>query len=201
MGLLNFFKKTKSKPESNSSYAEAMTHLHGEYNAKVAAVESGTNYLSNEAMQEIFAEYFAPNIEFYSQPDSPQYIAYFSAINAATLEMLNNKQLYRQATKRDWQELAAMLQNRVPGVTNSIICGLIFSMGKYAVVPDIVLCVDFAETIPNCIAIYLLLTAQKKPADRRTQIIDAGDGADKQPLTRAMNNLNVCDLNWKYQIH
>ena len=138
--------------------------------------------------------------DFITDPDSPKFKAYFEVVNAATLEMLNNPKLYNQATKREQAELVTMCNNRVPGVTNSLICGLIFSVGKYAVVPSSLLCVDFAAAIPNCIAVYLLLTAQKLPANNRKQKISVGDGVDKQAFEKAMNTLSICDPNWKYDI-
>ena len=169
--------------------------------AQVAAVEEGAKYLSDSELQRIFYEYFAPNMEFYMHPGSPKYLAYFNAINTATVEMLENPGLYYKATKREWAELVKMNTNRIPGLTNQLICGLIFCMGKYAVVPSSMLSADFAKAIPNCIAVYLLLTAQKLPVGERKQRIDAGDGVNKKPLQSAMDALSVCDPNWSYHIY
>jgi hypothetical protein len=73
-------------------------------------------------------------------------------------------------------------------------------LGKYAVVPSRLLCVDFAAAIPNCIAVYLLLTAQKLPVDNRKQAISIGDGVNKQAFEEAMNTLKICDPKWSFSI-
>jgi len=77
---------------------------------------------------------------------------------------------------------------------------LIFSVGKYAVVPSSLLCVDFADAVPNCIAVYLFYMAQRLPADNRKQAISVGDGVNKQAFEKAMETLRMCDPNWEYQI-
>ena len=167
-----------------------------------AAAENDAKYLSDSELMNVFAEYFnfAISEGFITEQDNPKYKAYFDTINAATLEMLNNPKLFNLATKREQAELVDMCNNRIPEITNALICGLIFCVGKFAVVQSSLLCVDFSEAIPNCIAVYLLLVAQKIPEDKRILIIDAGDGTDKQPLTDAMKTISICDPNWKYKI-
>lgn len=81
-------------------------------------------------------------------------------------------------------------------VTNMVLLGLIFRVGWYCVIEDKLTCIDFSEYVPNCIALYLLLTTQKKPADKRTQGIDAGERTDPEPLARALDGLKPCDQNW-----
>lgn len=81
------------------------------------------------------------------------------------------------------------------------ICALIFLVGKYSVIKDCVYCVDFADRVPNCIALYLLLIAQKQPQDKRGQILDSGDGCDKRALSEAIELLKVCDPNWSPEIY
>ena len=177
-----------------------LTESRKRHEEHVNSVENSATLLSDGELMGVFTEYFLPNKEFYAQPGSPKYKAYFDSLNAATMEMQSHPQLYRQATKREPEELVRMCNNRIPGVTNSLICGLIFCVGKYAVVPSGMLCVDFAEAIPNCIAIYLLLTAQKLPAGERKKLIDAGDGVDKQPLIKAIDRLSVCDPVMEYKV-
>ena len=173
-----------------------------QHDKKIADVENDAKLLSDTELLAIFTEYFDFGMKegFLLQPGSPRYKAYFDVVNAATLEMLNNPQLYQKVTKREHSDLVAMYNNRIPGVTNSLLCGLIFCMGKYAVVPSATLCVDFAEAIPNCIAVYLLLTAQKLPFDSRKQVIDAGDRTNPQPLKAAMDKLSICAPIWEYHI-
>lgn len=73
-------------------------------------------------------------------------------------------------------------------------------MGRFAVIKDIVYCVDFIQRIPNCIALYLLLIAQKQPKERRTQLLDVGVGVDKREFPDALDKLKVCVPQWDARI-
>lgn len=157
--------------------------------------------LSDEKLIMTFTEYFSPNKQFFSNPNSPEYNVYFEAINNARTEMLLHPALYKAATGRPHSELFEMLKNPKPGVTSALTCGQIFHMGKFATIQDAVLCVDFSELIPNCIALYLLLIAQRKPQDQRKQLIDAGAGTDKLPLKQAIDQLKILDPFWECRIH
>ena len=147
-----------------------------------------------------FAEYFAPNKEFYSSADSPKGKAYFNAINAAKAEMLKQPGLFVPATGRSPMDLLKSLAEPVPGITSMLICGMIFCMGKYAVIKDHLYCVDFAEQMPNCIALYLLLIAQKEPTNNRKQLIDKGAGVNPAALQAAIESLKVLDAAWQPMI-
>ena len=117
------------------------------------------------------------------------------------LEMLQDAKLFNMATKREAAEAIEHINNPQPMISNMIICGMIFRMGEYAVIEDAVYCVDFCEKTPNCSALYLLLTAHKKPEGQRRQVIDAGDRSNKTAFIEAMNSLKVLDPNWSFQIH
>ena len=152
--------------------------------------------VSDQELMQYFAEYFAPNIEFYSLPGSPKYQAYFNAINKAKQEMLNAPSLYNEATGRQTEGLLDMINNPVPGVSNMYVCGLIYCMGKYSVIKQAIFCVDFLQQLPNCIALYLLLIAQKEPEEKRTQLLDTGDGVDPTPLKAVIGSLHILDPSW-----
>ena len=195
--------KAPAQPGQAQSAAEAAAEAAEAANrhmAEAAAGKERSGALSDGELLKTFAEYFAPNRDFYSVPGSEKFEAYFRAIREAQAELLRQPALFRRATGRDAEELRAMLCHPKPGVTSMLVCGLIFHTGCYAVIRDALLCVDFAEDIPHCIALYLLLTAQKLPADRRRQGIDAGEGTDVRPLTEAMNALQVCDPQWHFRI-
>ena len=96
--------------------------------------------------------------------------------------------------------LVEIINTPIPVITNMLICGLIFRTGDYGVLKSSVICVDFCEKIPNCISLYLLLTARKLPEEQRRQIIDAGDGTDKAAFKAAMKSLEILDPNWTYTI-
>lgn len=165
-----------------------------------AAAKEPTAPISLNELLPIFATYFAPNMKFFSTPGSPTCNAYFHAVNTAKEEIIRNQKLFTAATKWTPQQFADLLNNPQAGITNMMICGLIFKMGEFAVIKDAVYCVDFSESIPNCVALYLLLIAQKLPADQRKMILDIGDGTNKQPLTKALSDLQILDPQWKCTI-
>lgn len=176
--------------------------------------------VSEEKLLQIFAEYFVPNRKFFSTPGSAKWNNYFGVVNEAREEMLRNPRLFEAATRWTLREFVDLVNNSKPLITNSLVCGLIFTVGKYAVTKDDALCcvdlcedvsncvakddalycVDFCENVPNCIALYLLLTAQKQPVDKRVTSIDAGDESDPTALINAMDALSVCDPHWRYRI-
>ena len=167
---------------------------------QLAAEKDARPAVTEEELMQYFVEYFAPNKDFYSVPGSEKYKAYFNAVNAAREEMLRNADLFKMATKWDISKLKEMIDNPKPAITNMHICWLIFRTGDYGVLRSSTLCVDFCAKIPNCIALYLLLTAQKQPEGQRRQIIDAGDNADKTAFKAAMESLKVLDPNWSFMI-
>jgi len=210
MGLFSkLFKKSESEKAAQTPQAasqpgaEAVSKILAQQKQSFESLAAGKSHeerVSEQTLMEIFATYFAPNKDFYSVPGSDKFKAYFNAINTARNEMFQEQQLFKEATKWSSQELVDLVNNPKPGITNMMICSLIFLMGQYSVIKQAVYCVDFSERIPNCVALYLLLIAQKQPEDKRTQIIDAGDGVNKKPLNDAMDALKVCDPNWNYKI-
>lgn len=166
-----------------------------------AADKDNLPQLTDDMAVQTFIEYFAPNQDFYSSPGSEKFNAYFGAVNAAKLELANNPDLFKMATKRDVDELIAHINEPKPMMSNMVICGMIFRMGLYAVIKDAVYCVDFCDKVPNCAALYLLLIAQKEPEDQRKQIIDAGDRSDKTRFKAAMESLKILDPNWSFTIY
>lgn len=203
------FKKTQTATNKESSGYDSW----GTIDAAMSAINEIENDYNNLAMEkdlqgvatenkliQYFVEYFAPNREFYSTPGSNQYKAYFTAVNTARDEMIKSPELFAAATGWDISRLLEMLKNPKPVVTNMLVCGLIFRMGSYGVVKSAVYCVDFCEQIPNCIALYLLLTIHKLPPERRKQIIDTGEGADSSAFKAAMESLHVLDSSWSFTI-
>lgn len=71
----------------------------------------------------------------------------------------------------------------------------ILSLGNYSIVPSAVLCVDFVEILPYCIAITLLYFAYT--GQKETQILDTGDGADNEMLKIAVESLKPCCPKWQ----
>ena len=156
--------------------------------------------ISQQELLKIFGAYFAPNFDFYAMPGSEKYKAYFACLNAAKEEMIKSKSLFTKATKWSTKQLVDLINNPIPGITNSMICGLIFRIGEYSVLKDSLYCVDFSEQVPNCIGMYLLLIAHREPPKNRTQKLDIGDNANKKPLSKVLNSLQILDPDWKCQI-
>lgn len=194
-----FQKKEKSNLQNTEQIINIIQQQQLSFQQKARCKERNDPISLNELMQ-IFSEYFAPNTEFYSVPGSAKSTAYFMVVNAARNEIVQNPSLFHAATKWTPAQLAEWVSNPIPGVTNSLICALIFTMGSYAVIRDVVYCVDFCEAIPNCIALFLLLTAQKLPSEKRKMLIDAGDGSNAKALIHAMNTLSVCDPSWRFTV-
>lgn len=162
-----------------------------------------TEKIPEEELISIFATYFSPNTAFYSSPGSAQFTAYFNAINKARNELLENPEVLEKATKWTREMLVQMINNPIPGISNMVVCGLIFHVGAFAVNEDYELYYDFPDKdlpykIPYCIALYLLLTAQKIPADERLQMIMVRKGVNTLPLSRAMCSLQTCDHSWNF---
>lgn len=191
MGLFGFGKKNKEK--------EVLKKQEQSFSEKAAAKRPDGAVTDKELLQ-TFSAYFAPNKDFYSVPGSDNFNAYFGVVNDARDEMINNPKLFEEATKWRFSDLIDMLKNPEPGFTNMKVCGLIFKLGEFAVVKDAVWCVDFAQAIPNCIALYLLLTAHREPEDKRKQLIDAGEGTDTEALLKAIDALKILDPNWEPKI-
>ena len=195
-------KKAESgKTEATSAQAaasEVLSQQQEHYDTLVKEKEPDGPISQGELIG-IFSSYFAPNTAFYL-PGTPNAGAYFACVNAAKNELLQNSQLLSAATNWSAEQYRELVQNPPPGLGNMMICGLIFKMGEFAVVKDMVYCVDFAEAVPHCIALYLLLIAQKKPENQRTQILDAGTGTNRKPLTEAIDALRLLDSKWDPKI-
>lgn len=194
-------KKTESAKAAAASVQtanEVLSRQQEHYDTLVKEKKPGGS-VSRDELIGIFSSYFAPNTAFYL-PGTPNAGAYFACINAAKKELLKNSALLSAATNWSAEQCRELVQNPPPGLGNMMICGLIFKMGEFAVVKDMVYCVDFAEAVPHCIALYLLLIAQKEPENHRTQILDAGTGTNRKPLTEAIDALRLLDPKWDPKI-
>ena len=195
-------RKGKKEPSDDKTAAAVASAIQsGQKSLKELAAEKDARpEVTERELVQYYADYFMPNTEFYSTPGSEKFKAYFGAITAARDEMLKNPDIFKLATKWDISRLAEMLRNPKPSVTTILVCGLIFRVGDYGVLKSTVYCVDFCEKIPNCIALYLLLTAQKLPEEKRSQTIDAGDRSDPAAFRAALESLRVLDPKWRFVI-
>ena len=74
----------------------------------------------------------------------------------------------------------------------------ILGLGNSGVSRGVVLCIDFAKIIPNCIALMLLYGADSGQMPR--QQIDAGDDPDKNAFIEALTILHPCCEEWECEI-
>lgn len=190
--------KTSVNQNEINDYAKVISSAEERLAQK--AEEKENQSLNKDDLLKIFSTYFAPNKDFYSVPNSDKFTAYFNAINSATEEIIKDRALLSAATGWTVQQLGEVFNEKNTSVKNMNICALIFLVGKYSVIKDCVYCVDFADRVPNCIALYLLLIAQKQPQDKRGQMLDAGDGCDNRALSEAIQSLKICDPAWSPEI-
>ena len=74
----------------------------------------------------------------------------------------------------------------------------ILAMGNHGIVRSALLCIDFVEIIPYCLAITLLYMAYNDPM--QIQMLDTGDGADITVFKSALKSLHSCYAKWHCKI-
>ncbi len=71
---------------------------------------------------------------------------------------------------------------------------LVLAMGNHGISVKSCICVDFAEIIPNCIAIMLLYSVWS--GQGKKQLIDAGDNTNVTKFAEALTRLQNCVPEW-----
>lgn len=74
----------------------------------------------------------------------------------------------------------------------------ILALGNHGIVPSALLCIDFVEIIPYCLAITLLFIAYT--GQKETQLLDTGDGSDITVFKSAVSLLSGCYAKWNCKI-
>ena len=74
----------------------------------------------------------------------------------------------------------------------------ILALGNHGIVPSALLCIDFVEIIPYCLAITLLYIAYT--GQKETQLLDTGDGSDITVFKSAVSLLSGCYARWNCKI-
>ena len=146
--------------------------------------------VSMAQLEEVFTRWIEPHLSFFPPLNQEGIL-----LDAAG-ELFEHIDLFTAATK--WPE--AVLDNVVDTssredfpVRMSALCYL---LGQYAVFRHDIWFVDFSEQIPNCIAMYLLFTAQSLPRSQRVQQIDIGVGTDPKPLQSVLDRMRFTDPLW-----
>lgn len=92
-----------------------------------------------------------------------------------------------ELTVSEWERLSEIQQLQY-----------ILAMGNHGIVPSALLCIDFVEIIPYCLAITLLYIAYT--GQKETQMLDTGDGADIAVFKSAVGLLSGCCAKWNCKI-
>lgn len=74
----------------------------------------------------------------------------------------------------------------------------ILLLGNRGITPSVLLCIDFVEVIPYCLAIALLYLAYT--GQQTNQFLDTGDKADNSLLRIAVESLLPCCPRWQGKI-
>jgi len=74
----------------------------------------------------------------------------------------------------------------------------ILAVGAHGITPSMLLCIDFAELIPNCLALTLLYYAYT--GEIENQLLDTGNGTDVRRFRAALESLKGCCPKWSYKI-
>lgn len=133
------------------------------------------------------------SVEFFTEMEKyPSFIqAYERAKNELGNAIKNGKFTLRHQnaplSHEQWCELAEMEK-----------LNFVLAMGNYGISVKAVICVDFTEIIPNCIAIMLLYGAWS--GQLKKQMIDAGDGANVKDFAEALTRLYGCCADWECTI-
>lgn len=86
-------------PKTDAAKADTVKAAPAKNLNELAAEKDARPAVTEKELMQYFAEYFAPNKDFYSVPGSEKYNAYFGAVNAARDEMIKHPDLFKMATK------------------------------------------------------------------------------------------------------
>ena len=136
----------------------------------------------------------SPHEKFFSEMwAKPSFRSAFSYAKAEINSVIIKKQfgLKGQAggelTVSEWEGLSDIQQLQY-----------ILALGNHGIVPSALLCIDFVEIIPYCLAITLLYIAYT--GQKETQMLDTGDGSDITVFKSAVNLLSGCYAKWNCKI-
>ena len=90
-------------------------------------------------------------------------------------------------TLADWTALAEQKKQN-----------FVMLIGKYGITKSALICVDFMELVPNCLALALLHMVWS--GEGNLQAIDAGDDGDVHDLVQALELVNSCVEGWSCTI-
>ena len=93
----------------------------------------------------------------------------------------------RELTVSEWDRLSAKQQ-----------LYYVLLLGNHGIVPRVILCVDFIEVIPHCVAIALLYMAYTGEMEK--QLLDTGDGVDNTRFKKIIESLQPCYSKWQCTI-
>lgn len=135
-----------------------------------------------------------PNKIFYNAlKDNPAFVQAFEKSKLEVYKLIEEKGFSFKDKSGDPFTVDKL--KSLPEVTQ---INYVLSMGKYSIVPSVLLCIDFVEIMPYCIAIALLFLAYS--GDKKTQLLDTGDGANINEFKKALDLLTPCCETWEVKI-
>ena len=186
MSIYDFFSKLFNKQEKSTAPTENTTTQED-----IVSQQATVEY-NKVAETDIVEE--NPNEIFYNaMKDNPAFVQAFEKSKLEVYKLIEEKAFSFKDKSGDPFTVDKL--KSLPEVTQ---INYVLSMGKYSIVPSVLLCIDFVEIMPYCIAIALLFLAYS--GDKKTQLLDTGDGADITKFKKALDSLTPCCEKWEVKI-
>lgn len=186
MSIYDFFAKLFNKQEKSTTPTENTT-------AQEDILSQQTMDEDNKVAETDIVE-DNPNKIFYNAlKDNPAFVQAFEKSKLEVYKLIEEKGFSFKDKSGDPFTVDKL--KTLPEVTQ---INYVLSMGKYSIVPSVLLCIDFVEIMPYCIAIALLFLAYS--GDKKTQLLDTGDGADITEFKKALDLLTPCCETWEVKI-
>lgn len=181
MGLFSKKKKENTTPVASAPKAEA---------AAAPAVST-----TNHNLTDVYQQYFT------NLPFTPETLpAYAALLEAATAEADANRAVTIPATECDNATLDRLAAKATPEDMAQQLAAA-FKTGEFGlIIEDNVYSVDFIDRVPHCVALAILLLAQKLPAGIRQLVIELEPGTPLGTFGDALNQIQLCDPSLRFSI-
>lgn len=168
--------------------------LYGGMHSNISSQKADNKPYSSVQNMGSAAQQQSPNEKFYCEMSSKA--SFQKALKRAKLEISSviDKNQFglkspsgSEMTVSEWEKLSESQQLKY-----------ILSLGYHGITPSILLCIDFVEIVPYCLAITLLYLAYTGQCE--AQLLDTGDNSDATVLDSAIHLLSDCWEKWSCRI-
>jgi len=126
--------------------------------------------------------------------------AYVSLLQLAEAEFCTNRAIAAAALQCG-DVLLDRLQAKSTAQDAALLRACLFKTGEFGlIIEDNVYSVDFIDAVPYCVALAVLLTAQKLPAGSRQLVIELEQGTPLGRFGEALRLVGVCDGSLHFSI-